>query len=289
MRVLVVHKPTRDYGEHALVRLRQSLGDEHPAVLRALEERKVHRSAVEEAKAAFAKMDAEFVYRVVGADLPSADLIVTLGGDGTLLWASHAASSRLPMVAVNTSPTTSVGYFCAGENAVDLTEAAIAGKLPEMQLARMRVSLNDAVLTDRVLNDVLFSHSCPAATTEFVLDTSGTDRLIKSSGVWVATAAGSTAAIRSAGGEVLPWESRRLQYAVREPYIGDSEQAPGSMVASLEPGEAMSVVTQTHSTCIYLDGPHREHHLTLGNRVTFSVSKDALTLLGLSKRRGMPA
>ena len=285
MRVLVVHKPTRDHGEHALVRLRQTLGDKHPAVLRALEERKVHRAAFEKARSAFEKMEPEFVYRVVGADLPSADLIVTLGGDGTLLWASHAASTRLPMVAINTSPSTSVGYFCAGENAAELVEQAISGNLPEMRLARMRVVLGEAVLTDRVLNDVLFSHTCPAATTEFVLETSGPPRLLKSSGVWIATAAGSTAAIRSAGGEVLPWESRRLQYAVREPYMGDDEQDPGAMVMSLEPGETMSVVTQTHNTCIYLDGPHRQHNLTLGNRVRFSVSKDPLALLGLLPRR----
>lgn len=292
-RVLVVHKATRDHGEFAMVRLRRSLGEDHPAVKRALEERRVHRAAVERAKAEFDAMDADFAYRVVGADLPEADLIVTLGGDGTLLWASHAAASGQPMIAINTSPTTSVGYFCAGEQAGALVADALDGKLAETQLARMRVALDGAVLTDRVLNDVLFSHACPAATTAFVLETSGGQQMLKSSGVWVATAAGSTAAIRSAGGAVLPWDSRHLQYAIREPYVGDGqgqgadqEQGVGSIVASLEPSETMSVVAQTQNTCIYLDGPHRQHHLTLGNRVTFSVSEDPLTLLGLSDRRG---
>lgn len=285
-RALVVHKATHDHGAEALSRLRRSLGDDHPAVQRALEERRVHRAAVEQAKIDFAQLPLEFVYRVVGADLPDADLIITLGGDGTLLWASHAAPSGLPMLAVNTSASTSVGYFCAGNQAAQLVAEALAGKLQETQLARMRVALDGAVLTDRVLNDVLFSHSCPAATTAFVLETADAYQLLKSSGVWVATAAGSTAAIRSAGGAVLPWHSRSLQYAIREPYLGEDELPQGSIVAMVEPSERMSVVAQTHSTCIYLDGPHRLHHLRLGSRVTFSASDDPLTILGLSERPG---
>ena len=39
---------------------------------------------------------------------------VTLGGDGTLLWASHLVGADTPIVAINTAPRDSVGYFCAG-------------------------------------------------------------------------------------------------------------------------------------------------------------------------------
>jgi acetyl-CoA acetyltransferase len=34
--------------------------------------------------------------------------------DGTLLWASHAVGPDVPVIAVNTAPRDSVGFFCAG-------------------------------------------------------------------------------------------------------------------------------------------------------------------------------
>jgi len=42
----------------------------------------------------------------------------------------------------------------------------------------------------------------------------------RSSGVWIATAAGSTGGLRSAGGKVLPKEDKKFQYKPRELYYG---------------------------------------------------------------------
>ena len=44
-----------------------------------------------------------------GAD--GADLVITVGGDGTFLHVSHAVRN-VPMVGVNTDPNASVGFFC---------------------------------------------------------------------------------------------------------------------------------------------------------------------------------
>ena len=77
----------------------------------------------------------------------------------------------------------------------------------------MRVELNGESLHDRVLNEALFCHASPAATSRYILrvaraDGAEPDVLAdeeqKSSGLWVGPAAGSTAAQRSAGGSVLP-------------------------------------------------------------------------------------
>lgn len=81
------------------------------------------------------------------------------------------------------------------------------------------------------LNDVLFCNSHPAASSRYVLSVlhkshEYPERWVQvcseshiSSGVWVATAAGSTAAISSYGLQRLPLESGRFLLAVREPYF----------------------------------------------------------------------
>ena len=55
----------------------------------------------------------------------------------------------------------------------------------------------------------------PAAMTSYTLDIGSVSEPQRSSGLWIATAAGSTAAIRAAGGCILPLRSRKLQYLVR--------------------------------------------------------------------------
>ena len=82
----------------------------------------------------------------------------------------------------------------------------------------MQVEIDGVPVYSRVLNDVLFSHPIPAATTRYAIRRDGRAEEQRSSGVWIATAAGSTAAIHSAGGKILPITSQRLQFVVREPY-----------------------------------------------------------------------
>ena len=65
------------------------------------------------------------------------------------------------------------------------------------------------------LNDVLVAHVQPAATSRYRLTLGRRSEEHRSSGLWVATAAGSTAGIRSAGGRPMPLTSRRIQFRAR--------------------------------------------------------------------------
>ena len=86
----------------------------------------------------------------------------------------------------------------------------------------MRVDLNGKCLHARVLNEALFCHASPAATSRYILEVvrgnGAAEEDQRSSGVWIGPAAGSTAAQKSAGGRVLPLQSLKIQYVVREPY-----------------------------------------------------------------------
>src|SRR5688572_94107 len=153
-------------------------------------------------------------------DASDASLVVTVGGDGTLLAASHHVGS-IPILGVNSSPEHSVGFFCPAHigNLEPSLRAALDGSLPSVLLSRMQVSVNNRICSRRVLNEALFCHAIPAATSRYVVSFQDRTEEQRSSGVWVCTAAGSTGAARSAGGVVMPFASRKLQLIVREPYL----------------------------------------------------------------------
>lgn len=217
------------------------------------------------------------------------DLVVTVGGDGTLLTTSHSLGAGIPIIGINSSPNTSVGFFCAGDkdDVPDILAAAVSGKIASMHLARMRVERNSECLSNRVLNDALFCHASPAATSRYELTLIGRGRKEaeehRSSGLWVGPAAGSTAAQKSAGGRVLSLRSKALQYVVREPYVHDGHQL--HMQRGLVPDHAeLFILSKMRSARLFLDGPDRAFHLALGDRVRLSRSDEPLTVLGMRKR-----
>ena len=107
-------------------------------------------------------------------DASDASLVVTVGGDGTLLAASHHVGS-IPILGVNSSPVHSVGFFCPAHigNLAATLQGAIEGSLPSVLLSRMQVSVNERVCSRRVLNEALFCHANPAATSRYLVTFGG--------------------------------------------------------------------------------------------------------------------
>jgi NAD+ kinase len=218
-------------------------------------------------------------------DPKGAALVVTVGGDGTLLAASHSVS-EIPILGVNSAPRFSVGFFCAArpENAASMLEDALLEKLGSMQLCRMQVVVAGQVRAKRVLNEALYCHHEPAATSNYILRIGRQHEEQKSSGIWVGPAAGSTAAIRSAGGAVLPLSSRNLQFVVREPYVAHGK--PYRLThKTFGPKSEVRVVSKMDQARIYLDGPYRALDVRLGDEVQFHASDEPLTVLGLKRSR----
>ena len=161
---------------------------------------------------------------------------------------------------------------------------AISGKLGGVSLTRMQVSLNGEVLSARVLNDALFCHQSPAATSRYIVEHLGISEEQKSSGMWIGTAAGSTAAQRSAGGKVLALTSRSLQLVVREPYTSDGERYELQRVV-IKKGQSLRVRSKSPRMRLYVDGPDRTYRVDLGDALDFSAPPEPLRLLGLTARR----
>jgi NAD+ kinase len=217
------------------------------------------------------------------------DLVVTVGGDGTLLAASHQLGPKTPILGVNSAPESSVGFFCAakpGDVRATLA-AALEGRLRGIELTRMRVDVNDHVLHSRVLNEALFCHASPAATSRYILRLTYADEKFdeeeqKSSGLWIGPAAGSTAAQRSAGGRVLPLTSRRIQYVVREPYRAAGRELH-LMTGLVDEDGSITLRSKMRQAKIFLDGHHNEYDVEMGDVITLRRSEESLTVLGLAR------
>lgn len=250
----------------------------HDAHMRTLE--RVHRALEDEGARVRVTLGAGQRFRASGFDL-----VVTVGGDGTLLRASRNVVD-VPVLAINSAPNHSVGFFCGAraDQVASAIHGALTGSLRQAVLTRMQVRVGRELVAERVLNDALFCHTSPAATSRYLVRLGRIREEQKSSGFWVGPAAGSTAAQRSAGGKVLPLSSRALQLVVREPYTPHGERYELRR-ALVEPGQKLIVRSKMHDARLFIDGPDRVVKTSFGDVIEFSEAKEPLVVLGISARR----
>jgi NAD+ kinase len=264
-----------------------------PSVIRLRSSHEAHEETVREVDRALEALGAEVVFRggPRGRIPARVDLVITIGGDGTLLAASHQIGSGVPLLGINSAPEHSVGFFCGGKkgSVLKTLRRALKGTLPETELTRMRVDLNGKCLHARVLNEALFCHASPAATSRYIVRLTRSDGEYReedqrSSGMWIGPAAGSTAAQRSAGGKVLPLGSRRIQYVIREPYrpIGKRSHFSVGLVGEKE---KLTVRSKIRDGRVFIDGHRLVHSVTIGDMLTMRRGSETLTVLGLATKR----
>lgn len=191
-------------------------------------------------------------------------LLVTVGGDGTLLDASHRITDAA-VLGVNSDPARSVGFLCAAraETFAEILDAVLAGDLMPTQVARLAGTLDQVPLRFPVLNEVLVAHRNPAATTRYAIGAGGRREMQKSSGIWLAAPAGSTAAIASAGGVIQDLDDERMQVRVREPYIADGE-VPELIHFFVGRSGEVTVTSRMREGVLYIDGPHQRVPFPIG-------------------------
>jgi len=264
-----------------------------PTVGRLRASHDAHEATVREVDDALDKLGIDVVFRggPRGRIPARAELVITIGGDGTLLAASHQISDDIPLLGINSAPDHSIGFFCGGKkgNVLRTLRHAVEGRLPRSDLNRMRVDLNGKTLHARVLNEALFCHASPAATSRYILRVTRangtfTDHDQRSSGMWIGPAAGSTAAQRSAGGNVLPLASRRIQYVVREPYHPIGGRTRPS-VGLLDKDGELTLRSKIRDGRVFVDGHRIVHNVTIGDVLVMQRSAELLTVLGLATKR----
>jgi NAD+ kinase len=210
--------------------------------------------------------------------ITAARLVISVGGDGTLLTASHWVRDGL-LLGVNSAPGDSVGFFSLAtrDTFAAVLDRILKRELHPVSVARLAIELNGQLLPEPALNDVLAVHQHPAATSRYVLRLKDKEEEHRSSGVWISTAAGSTAGIASAGGRRLPLRSRRIQFRARELY-----RAPGRIyelaAGFVAPGESLLVESRMEDGWLFLDGARTSYRFPFGARAEIRIAPEPLRL-----------
>lgn len=182
------------------------------------------------------------------------DLVITVGGDGTFLSAAAQAEHEW-MLGVNSNPLVSVGRFCTAtrKDFEPVLRSILEGRAPIREMHRMDLWLNGTFTGIRALNDLLICHVSPPAMSHYRIAVGRRSEVQHSSGVWVATASGSTGAIQSAGGKPMPLGSRSFEYRPRELYVkhGRAYRLKGGV---LPPGAPLVFHSKMEEGRVFVDG-----------------------------------
>lgn len=235
-----------------------------------------HQNAIEHVKQTLEKLGVD--YKISGrTDLESFkdfDLVLTLGGDGTILRTAQHVHKQL-ILGVNTVPNISVGALCSIK-IQQFTEAMtrlVQGQYHIDSVHRMDVRVNGKMLSHKPINDVLFTNISPAGTSHYLIKANGKNEEHKSSGLWISTPAGSTAAILAAGGKKQKLTESRLQFLVREPYQGiyNPYKLTHGFVTSRQ---KLRLTSKMIRSKLYFDGPTSSYPVEYGDQIDVELSKD---------------
>ncbi len=281
MRILIVKKTTNFELHGPAVEERVAQGRVSPdAILRLKRAHSEHYATL--ARMAKALATSQLDYEIVSRDdersqtsTEGYDAVVTVGGDGTLLAASHYLAGDTVLFGVRSSES-SVGYLCcAGPDDPERLIATIAqGGQRTLRVERLHAVVRQAetgleVKTAPILNDFLFTNANPAATTRYRLNFKDQAEVHRSSGIWIATGVGSTAAILAAGGTMRPKDDSLFQFRVRELY---KLSRPTPMIdgAIFDPARApLLIENRCPQALLAMDGQHGVMELKYGDTVRF--------------------
>ncbi|MDH5716720.1 MAG: hypothetical protein OEZ22_03665 [Spirochaetia bacterium] len=210
------------------------------------------------------------------------DLAVSLGGDGTFIFTSHHCKKN-HILGLNSAPQTSIGHYChaiyAGETQKleRLFDKILSGREKPRQIQRLDFFINNKFCGVPVINDVLVSESSPCTTSRYIIKYNQKSQSQKSSGIWITTATGSSAAYYSAGGKVFEAfnkkKQRQFAFQVRELYGPKKDSIRNGMVNE---NDKFKVISGMARGKIFLDGSHRFFSFIFGDELTVKFSKNPL-------------
>jgi NAD+ kinase len=205
------------------------------------------------------------------------DLVVTVGGDGTFLEGARILKQQR-IIGVNSDPTWSVGRFCCATSETFRSILSNVLKQKAKILQFPRFELRVAGKRFNVLNDILFAHDNPAAMSRYVLTIGDKKEAQKSSGVWVSSAAGSSGAMKSAGGKQVAPTRKIIQYRPRELYVWRKKQyrLTGGILTD---HKELRITSMMREGFVFLDGSHVSFPVGFGESIVISSSKFALNVV----------
>jgi NAD+ kinase len=210
--------------------------------------------------------------------LADAELVVVLGGDGTLIHAARLVAGRpIPILGVNLG---SLGFMTEIPQAelFDSLDAALEGKLTVNRRMKLRVRLwrdQKVLIEDEVLNDVVINKGALARIADHEASIDGEYvTTYKSDGVIISTPTGSTAYALSAGGPIV---HPALEAIILAPICPHALTQRAIVVPS---EKVLSIVIKSEVADVFLTIDGQEGYpLRMGDRLEVDRSPNPVLIL----------
>jgi NAD kinase len=212
--------------------------------------------------------------------LKDADLVLTLGGDGTFVRAAHLVEDS-PIIGINSNPETSEGALASiTVNEIGKLKNLNEGKFEIIERQRADVILNGNLLDEKAVNEVYAGSKRQFHTSRYKIKFKGNEEEQRSSGIVVSTGTGSEAWFLSAGGKPFHYNEKKLCFIVREPYFGKRIFVPTLLNGEISPEEKLEIEsTRDYGGVIAINDS--VYDFNTGDRVEIRLSEKPLRVIKL--------
>ncbi len=215
--------------------------------------------------------------RPLAEALSSTDLVVTLGGDGTILRAMRTfAGSRIPVFALNLGQ---VGFLATAEPGDEAATfaAALDGAYEVLDLPAVTIGLDGAPGTLFAMNDISLHRQPGTRVAELAYGVDGASvAAVRCDGLVACTPAGSTGYNLANGGPIMAWGVAGFGVS----FIAPHSLTARAIVAS--PDDGLIVGNRGESTLdVLVDGRETGVVLAPGGTATLGYRADAAVLAQL--------
>ncbi|HIG98759.1 TPA: hypothetical protein HA231_05040 [Candidatus Woesearchaeota archaeon] len=216
----------------------------------------------------------KYIKKMVG----KVDAVLVVGGDGTLLRASHFIE-KTPVLHIS-SGTDSHEAFYARASEKDIRRKAkllAEGEYKTTPLMRLESTLNGKKIPYKALNEVFAGGKKPYHTARCLLIVGSRKEEQKSSGIIISTPTGSYAWARSAGGKLLQQHENKMQFIVREPYTGRIARPKMTRGITSSPITLDSKIW--HAGIVVVDSYQKEFPFNKGSKLVVKKAKQPFNLI----------
>lgn len=182
-----------------------------------------------------------FVNDINKDELVGADLVITVGGDGTFVRTANLVEDS-SILGINAEPEKSEGALIGITiNELEKLRSVLSGGFDVSIYQRIKVTLNGKILPENALNEIYIGAVSQFYSSRYIIKFKGMLEEQRSSGLIISTGTGSPAWFYSAGGKIFKPEEKKLSFVVREPYFGKRVFVPTILNGDIRPGKKLII------------------------------------------------
>jgi NAD kinase len=210
--------------------------------------------------------------------MENVDLVITIGGDGTFIRAASFIKNQM-IVGINSEPENSEGALTSlNENELNFIEEILKGKFKTIERDRITLNLDEKEISELVLNEVYVGAEHQFHTSRYKIKINSHEEEQRSSGILITTGSGSNAWYKSAGGKPFEFNSKKLKYKVREPFISRIFK-PQLIDGEITSEQEITIISKRHAEQIIALDSNKIYPFGYDTKLKIKLSKYPLKVI----------